>query len=208
MRLLAICIAALLMFAAPAWAQGGAGDGGLAPSGMTCYMPYSASRDHVVTGCEIPGYRMNYDAAQAFGILMVLLPDGVASVQNTPLYFGVGTLPFKGRSLKGLLAADFRRLRAQRPGTRILKHLGHRLPMKAAGKGSGSCVGLALAYPDHAAYLPYETYFICKSASRRHALVLVLGAQSRERMDAAMPDFLKWMDVPQAVRDVTVRRVR
>jgi hypothetical protein len=206
MRLLAVCIAALFTFAAPAWAQGGAG--GLAPSGMTCYMPYSASRDHVVTGCEIPGYRMNYAAAQAFGILMVLLPDGVASVRNTPLYFGVATLPFKGRSLNALLAADFRRLRARRPGTRILEHLSHRLPIRAAGKDSASCVGLALAYPRHVAYLPYETYFICRSASQRYALVLVLGAESRARMKAAMPDFLKWMDVPQAVRDVTVRQAR
>lgn len=207
MKLLAICIAALLTFGAPAWAKGagaGSGDGRLAPSGMTCYMPYSASRDHVVTGCEIAGYRMNYDAAQAFGILMVLLPDGVKSTRHAPLYFGVDALPYKGRSFRAVFRADLKRLRAQRPGTRILKRLHHRLP----GKRGGACQGAALAYPYHAAYLRYETYFVCRSRSKRYALVLVMGAKSRARMKAAMPDFLKWMNVPQAVRDVKVREAR
>lgn len=203
MRLLAICIAALLVIPASAWAKD-AGDGGRAASGMTCYMPYSASRDHVINGCEIAGYRMNEAAADAFGILMVLLPDGVKSVRDTPLYFGVDTLPLKGRSLGAVLNADLKRLRAQRPGTRILKRLHHRLP----GKGGGACLGVALTYHNHAAYLPYENYFVCRSRSKHYALVLVLGAQSLERMRAAMPDFLKWMDVPQAVRDVPPRQAR
>jgi hypothetical protein len=200
MRLLAICVTALSIMLgaciAPAWAGEAAGRE-QAPSGMTCYMPYSVNRDHLVTGCEIPGYRMDYDAARAWGMFMVLLPDGVDAPEHAPYYFGVDTLAFAGRSLQGLLDADFKSLQGKRPGTRAVKRLRHTLPIK----GSGRCVGLSVVYPKKVAYFPYETYYLCEGGSKRYALMLTLSAASQRQMRAAMPAFLRWMDVPQTVRD-------
>ncbi len=201
MRGMAYCLVALLA-AAPAW--GGEADGGKAASGMTCYMPYSVNRDHLVTGCEIPGYRMDYDVARAWGMFMVLLPDGVDTPEHAPVYFGADTLAYAGRTLQELVDADFKSLRSRRPGMRVLKKLRHILPIE----GGGSCLGLSVVYPRTAVYFPYETYFICDAGSRRYALMLSLSAASQKKMQAAMPAFLKWMDVPQAVRDADMRPMR
>ncbi len=203
MRLLAIGLAALSITLgagiAPAWA-GNAAAREQAPSGMTCYMPYSVNRDHLVTGCEIPGYRMDYDAAKAWGMFMVLLPDGVDAPEHAPHYFGADTLAFAGHSLQGLLDADFKSLQGKRPGTRAVKKLRHTLPVK----GGGKCVGLSVIYPKKVAYFPYETYYLCEGGSKRYALMLSLSAISQRQMRAAMPAFLRWMDVPQTVRDADI----
>lgn len=226
MRAMACCVAALLAGAA-GWASGaGAPAAGTsvpeqaglpkqepaAESGLTCYMPFAASRDHYVTGCEVPGYRMQFDLAKSWGMFMVLLPDG-ASIENARVYFALDTPDMRGQPVARLLENDLKGVQAGRPGTRVLKRLSHVLPLKAAGKSRdpdmsrdlGTCVGVSLAYPAAHSHFPYETYFICDAGSKRYALMLSLSALSEREMDAAMPAFLKWMDVPQTVRDAGAR---
>jgi hypothetical protein len=206
---------AMLMMGAPCWAAGAVPTveelKGLpkqepaAKSGMTCYMPYAASRDHLVTGCEVPGYRMQFDLAKQWGMFMVLLPDGM-SIENAPVYFAVDTPATDGQPLQKLFDNDLKGLQASRPGTRIVKRLAHTLPVQGGGKGAGQCVGVRVAYPAQNSRFPYETYFICDTGSKRYALMLSLSAMTERDMDAAMPDFLKWMDVPQTVRDYRAPR--
>ncbi len=214
MRAKAWCAAALLLAGAPCWAADAepapgsavAEQKGLpkqeaaAESGLTCYMPYAASRDHVVTGCEVPGYRMQFDLAKSWGMFMVLLPDG-ASVGNARVYFALDTPELRGQTVAGLFENDLKGLQASRPGTRILKRLAHTLPLTGGGTGRGKCSGVSVAYSAANSHFPFETYFICDGGSRRYALMLSLSAMSQQEMEAAMPAFLKWMDVPQTVRD-------
>lgn len=194
---------AMLMIVAPCLAAEGASAVARAKparSGMSCYMPEAASMDHLVMGCPVPGYHMRYDLAQKLNIFMVLLPDGVKSLDDAPRYFALDTLPFRGASPQALLDADFKGVLAQRPGTRVLKKLTHALP----GKRGGQCAGLTLAYPKEQADFPYETYFICNAGSEHYALLLSLNTRSRTEMAAAMPDFMKWMDEPQSVVDARI----
>ncbi len=220
MRLIALCIAALLA-AAPAWAADAAardqekklaeqkksghpelGRAGEPQTGPVCYMPYSARHDHLVMGCEIPGYRMHYDIAQTWKMFMILLPENVDALEQSPLYFGADTLDFDGLSLQGLFDADLKGIEENRPGTRAVNKLTHTLPVE----GSGNCLGMSLLYPKDKARFPYETYFICAAGSKRYALMLSLSAKSQKDMDAALPAFLKWMDL-QTVRDFNIKVV-
>ncbi len=219
MRLIALCIAALL-FAAPAWAADAAardqekklaekksghpelGRAGEPQTGPACYMPYSARRDHLVMGCEVPGYRMHYDIAQAWKMFMILLPENVDALEQSPLYFGADTLDFHDLSLQGLFDADLSGLEKNRPGTRVVKKLSHTLPVK----DSGNCLGMSLEYPKDKARFPYETYFICEAGSKHYALMLSLSARSQKDMDAAMPAFLKWMDL-HTVNDFEIKEM-
>jgi hypothetical protein len=221
MKAIACSVAAVVMLSAHAWAAGGASAVAPAPgavaghgrvpqqepaaaSGLTCYMPYAASRDHLVTGCEVPGYRMQFDLAKSWGMFMVLLPDG-ASVETARVYFALDTPDLRGQPVTRLFENDLKGLQANRPGTRVLKRLTHTLPLPGAAKGHGQCAGVSVAYPAQNSHFPFETYFICDGGSKRYALMLSLSAMSQQEMDAAMPAFLKWMDVPQTVRDVEVR---
>lgn len=219
MRGMACCMAAMLVFGAPACAAGvasavlpglqtSAASAPAAPqqeaageSGLKCYMPYAASGDHVAAGCEIPGYRMNFGLARQWGMFMVLLPED-AGIEDARVYFSLDTPAFDGHPLQELFEADLKGLQASRPGTRIVKRLTHTLPIK----GSGKCEGVSVAYPPENSHFPYETYFICDAGSKRYALMLSLSAMSQQDMDAAMPAFLKWMDVPQTVRDAQARK--
>jgi hypothetical protein len=222
MKARAWCMAVVLVTGAPCWAAGATQKveelRGLprqepaAESGMTCYMPYAASRDHMVTGCEVPGYRMQFELAKSWGMFMVLLPDG-ATVENARVYFAVATPELRGQPLRKLFEDDLKGLQAARPGTRVVKHLHHTLPLKlgSGGRGGapdkamkdlGGCEGVSVVYPAQNSRFPYETYFICKAGSKRYALLLSLSAVTQPDMEAAMADFLKWMDVPQTVRDV------
>lgn len=214
MKAMAWCMASMLLAGTACWAadaaphvsngktvEPGPPSGAQEPApGTTCYMPYATSHDHLILGCEILGYRMRYDLAQRLGIFMVLLPDGANTFGQAQLYFSEDTLPLDGDSPQAILDADFKTVLAKRPGTRLVKKLTHTLPIKDGGK----CTGLSVAYPKKVASFPYETYFICDGGSRHYALLLSLSAKSSEAMDAAMPDFLKWMDVPQEVRDFRI----
>jgi hypothetical protein len=214
MKAMAWCVAGMLLAGTACWAAEGAsavsqgktadaatqnGDREPAP-GTTCYMPYAASRDHLVLGCEIPGYRMRYDLAQQLDLFMVLLPDGADTFRQARFYFSEDTLPMDGHSPQAILEADFKNVLAKRPGTHLVKKLTHTLPIRDGGK----CTGLSLAYPKKVASFPYETYFICDGGSRHYALLLSLSARSSKAMDAAMPDFIRWADVPQEVRDFRI----
>lgn len=220
MKLIAICIAALLA-SAPAWAADAAardqekkqaepkkngqpelGRAGEPQTGPACYMPYSSRHDHLVMGCEIPGYRMHYDIAQAWKIFMILLPENVNSIDQSPAYFAMNTLDFHGFPLRELFDADLKGVEKSRPGTRVVKKLTHTLPVE----GSGNCLGMTLLYPEDKARFPYETYFICEAGSKHYALLLSLSAVSQKDMDAALPAFLKWMDL-QTVRDFEIKEM-
>ena len=167
-------------------------------SGLNCYLPYSVKRDHTVAGCEVPGYHMRYDIAKKGKIFMILLPDGADSVKNSATYFSIDTFSLEGGSLQQLFDADIKAMVNDRPGTKIIKNLTYQLPVK----DSGACLGAELAYPS--AEFPHEIFFMCDTGSKNYAIMLSLGARTKKALAEAHPIFLKWLEVPQMVKDVTI----
>ncbi len=165
-----------------------------------CYLPYAASRDHMVTGCEVPGYHMRYDLAKVSGAFMILLPDGANSINNTPNYFSIQTLSLDGGTLQDLFNADVKNTLEDKPGTKVVKRLTYQLP----GSSGGSCFGAVMEYHSKLAEFTNETFYICDTGSKKYAILLALGARTKKAMEAANPAFIKWMNVPQIVRDMKI----
>ena len=159
-------------------------------------MPYSANKDHMVIGTEIHGYRMRYDLAQQNGIFMVLLPDGYESMAKTPVYFAIDTLSLDGGSLENLYTHDLQGILKGEPATRIMQRdLGSELSR------AGTCLGAELMYPEDRRAFPWELVYICKSRSKRYAIMLSLGARAERELRKHYPEFVKWADAPQVVTD-------
>ncbi len=163
------------------------------------YMPYAASRDHMVVGIEIPGYHMRYDLAQGNGMFMILLPDGYDSLKGTPAYFAIDTLSLDGGSLQDLFENDLEGILRGEPGTKIVRReLGAKLTR------AGTCLGAELAYPPDRRAFPRERFFICRSRSKRYAILLSVGARTRKDLEEHYPRFLEWAEAPQMVTDHTI----
>ncbi len=205
MRLFAVLCCLIALFSVPVLAEEGK------PSReLTCYMPTSVRNDHMVMGCEIPGYHMRYDLAQAVNIFMVLLPDGKDDIEQVSAYFALDTLPYdEGEPLNKFFDADLKGVLSKRPAVKVVKRLTHTLH---SGKNEGACVGAVLLYPRDQGNLlqgkrtkfPYEAYFFCEAGSAHYLLYASVEAVSEKALDAAMPAFLKWLDVPQRVADVDI----
>lgn len=170
---------------------------------LTCYMPYSVRHDHMVMGCEIQGYHMRYDLAQQWHIFMVLLPNGVNSIEKAGTYFSIDTFDLNGGSMKQLFEADIKGIQAKRPGTKLVKQLAHKLPLGERGE----CVGAEIEYSKKLTAFPNEIYFMCDGGSGKYAIMLSLGARTQKQLVEAEPLFLKWMDVPQVIRDMKITTV-
>ena len=163
---------------------------------LRIYMPYSANKDHMVIGTEIHGYNMRYDLARQNGIFMVLLPNGYESMAKTPVYFAIDTLSLDGGSLENLYAHDLQGIVKGEPDTRILRrNLGSELSR------AGTCFGAELMYREDRRAFPWERFFICKSRSKRYAIMLSLGARTERELRKHYPAFVKWADAPQVVTD-------
>ena len=83
---------------------------------------------------------------------------------------------------------------------KVLRDLTHTLPVGAGGK----CLGAELAYPTESSAFPRETFFICETGSKNYAIMLSLGARTKKAMGDANSTFMKWMNVPQMVKDVSI----
>jgi hypothetical protein len=104
------------------------------------------------------------------------------------------------RSLKELFDDDIADIIQRRPGTRVVKSLAHQLPLSTAG----TCVGAELAYPSELTAFTNECFYLCDTGSKKYSIMLSLGARSKEALDKAYPSFMKWIDVPQSVRDAAI----
>ncbi len=167
---------------------------------LNCYMPYSVKRDHMVVGCEIPGYHMRYDLAKQSNIFMVLLPNGFDSLESSPVYFSIDTLSLDGGSLKELFDHDIEGIVADKPGTKIVKNLQHKLNIKT----EGDCLGAQLAYPKELAAFPFETFFVCNTGSKKYAIMVSMGARTEKDLMSHQAAFMKWVDIPQMVKDAKI----
>ncbi len=163
---------------------------------LKIYMPYSANKDHMVVGREIPGYQMRYDLAQKSGIFMVLLPEGYNSLRATPAYFSIDTLSLDGGSLKNLYEHDLQGIQKNEPGVKISRRaLGSELTR------AGTCLGAELAYPEDKREFPWERFFICKSRSKKYAILMSMGARTEQDLSEHYREFISWADAPQIVTD-------
>jgi len=166
---------------------------------LRIYMPYSDNKDHMVIGREIRGYHMRYDLAQQSGIFMVLLPVGYESLARTPVYFAIDTLSLDGGSLENLYNNDLQGIVKGEPGTRIVRRdLGSDLSQ------AGTCLGAELRYPEERRAFPWERFFICKSRSKRYAIMMSLGARTEKDLTKHYRAFVTWADAPQVVSDQRV----
>ncbi len=205
MRLFAVLVCFIVLFSASVLAEEEK-----SPAKPACYMPTSVRHDHMVMGCEIPGYHMRYDMAQAVHIFMVLLPDGKDDLEQVPAYFALDTLPHdEGMPLDQFFDADLKGVLSKRPALKVVKRLTHTLH---SGKNEGACVGAILLYPKGEGNLlqgkrtkfPYEAYFFCEAGSSHYLLLAAMEAVSKKELDDAMPAFLKWLDVPQRIADADI----
>ena len=169
-----------------------------ADSNSKCYSPYSSSKDHMITGCEIPGYRMHSDIAQQAGILMVLLPEGFSDLDKAPVFFMVNTLELGDGDVQSLFTADLKTMLADKPKIKVTDHTVSEKPKKM-----GTCVGARLKLPA-GEHFPYELYYICKNKSSKYAIQIGLQARTEDLLRKHKSRFLKWADIPQLVVDAKV----
>jgi hypothetical protein len=201
MRLFVLVALALLLIASFCFSADLGTDNRKKGSDLKCYLPYSVKKDHMVAGCEVSGYHIRYDLAQEAGAFMILLPNGARSLGEASTYFSIQTFPFDGRSLKQILEVDVKEILDNNPGTKIVKNLAHKQP---SSTGGGICVGTELAYPAQSAAFPSEAFYMCDTGSNTYAIMLSLGGRNRKAMLEAYPTFMKWVDVPQTVKDADI----
>lgn len=194
-----VLMCAALLAAPSAWAKGEKGK-----ADLNCYQSIANSEDHMVLGCEIPGYHMRYDLAKPRKIFMVLLPDGADGFEQAQAYFALDTFPLYGGSVQSLFEADWKGTAKKLPGSKVVKRLKHVLHFKGV---DGPCFGQTVVYPkghgnlfqSKRANFRYETYYFCRTGSRDYALFASLEAVSQKALDKATPAFMKWLDQPQMV---------
>ena len=159
-----------------------------------CYMSYSNDKDHMVVGCEVDGYHKRYDLAQQGNVFMVMLPDGVKSIEKTPVLFMTTTYPLHGRSVRRLFEEDLEGVLKTHPGTQVVKKILKDTPAKM-----GECAGAEITVRD--AHFPHQTYFFCKNASSKYAIMVSVIAQTKQDLNMHYEGFLRWANVPQIVTD-------
>lgn len=162
-----------------------------------CYMPYSANKDHIVTGCDIDGFHMRYDIAKQAGIFMVILPDGYDQLPDSPVFFTADTLSLENKTLKNLFDADLKNILEKKSNIQLITK-----KLKPKPKKMGNCLGGELILTGSP--FPYERYFICKNDSKKYAIQIQIQAKTKDDLLKYFPFFLKWADVPQFVKDFTV----
>jgi hypothetical protein len=201
MRPFASVVLASLLIASVCFSADISSENGKKGADLKCYLPYSVKKDHMVAGCEVSGYHVRYDLAQENGAFMILLPNSAHSLKEASTYFSIQTFPFDGRSLKQILDVDVREILDNNPGTKIVKNLAHKQP---SATGGGTYVGTELAYPAQSAAFPSESFYMCDTGSNTYAIMLSLGGRNRKVMLEAYPTFMKWVDVPQMVKDADI----
>lgn len=167
-------------------------------AGPNIYMPYARSKDHMVVGIEISGYHMRYDIAQEYDFFMALLPDKYKSLDDTPVYFAINTFPFDGYTVKQTLENDLKALKKTSKNLKIKRMDGSLIPK------AGECYGAELAYPENERQFPYETFYFCKSQSKHYAIMMTLGAKTKNDLKKHMGNFLVWANAPQIVKDAKI----
>ena len=168
-------------------------------AGPNIYMPYARSRDHLVVGVEISGYHMRYDIAQEYDFFMALLPDKYNSLDDAPVYFAINTFPFDGYTVKQTLENDLKALKKSSKRLKITKRMDAEQIPKA-----GECYGAEVAYPEAERQFPYESFYFCKSRSKKYAIMMTLGAKTKKDLEKHMPSFLVWANAPQIVKDAKI----
>ncbi len=168
-------------------------------AGPNVYMPYARSMDHMVIGVEIAGYHMRYDIAQEYDFFMVLLPNRYDDLDDAPVYFAINTFPFDGYTVKQTLENDLKALKKTSRNLKITRRMDGSLIPKA-----GKCYGAELAYPENERQFPYEAFYFCKSRSKRYAIMMSLGAKTKNDLKKHMGNFLVWANAPQIVKDAKI----
>ncbi len=161
-----------------------------------CYMSYSDNKDHMVMGCEVDGYHMRYDLAQQGNLFMVMLPDGIDSVEKTPVLFMTTTYPLNGRSLIRLFEDDLEGVLNNKPGTTLVRKI-----LKETPANMGECAGAEITVTAANAHFPYQRYFFCKNGSDKYSILVSVITRTKRDLNEHYEGFVKWANVPQVVTD-------